>query len=590
MFKNLYKSIFIMIKYATVPSILFICLSILSAIFIPLNLYSLECLIESFEYFYDGIGSYTSIILYGSFLIITIIFSSNIQFLNNFIKISIQRRLNRKFNDEIIDKFNKISYECFERSDFKDTLSRMSDSPQDKIINIFIRTIKVVSTFISILSLGLLFKKISILFTIAYFIIIVLLIFLDYKSMNMMNTMFNNQSGKERKLSYYNTLLSNKDSLFELKIFGAIDYIRKNWKFQKKQVLKERINVTVKSQKYFLFSSFCILLWVILITVILVNGIITKKITLAIFVSLLGSAESILTITETLSYDISTLSQNHHLLEHYNKFMKFPEIHENEYVTIDFSNIEIEFKNVSFIYPNTSKKILDNLSFKINSGEHIALVGENGSGKSTIVKLLSRLYTPNEGEILINGINLNNISSFQLRKLVSGVFQDYVKYHLSLRENVGLGNIEEINNDNLIINSLKKSGFIYDYGLETNFGKIENNSIDLSGGEWQKLAIARAYISTANIFILDEPTSALDPISENYIYSSFVKALDSKTCLIISHRLGIAKYADKIFVLKDGKILETGKHNELISKKGFYAKMYSSQQSWYLEDNNDEEK
>ncbi len=244
---------------------------------------------------------------------------------------------------------------------------------------------------------------------------------------------------------------------------------------------------------------------------------------------------------------------------------------------------EIRFENVSFSYPD-GRKGLSNVSFSIPAGKKIAIVGENGAGKSTIVKLLSRFYDPTEGKILIDGTDLREIDLGSWRQILSVVFQDFGQYALSAKENIGISrstfNFEEISH------AAKKGGFDsviskLPKGIDSMLCK-EFGGTSLSGGEWQKLAMSRAFYRDANILILDEPTAALDPKSEHWVFQKFAENTANKTTFFITHRLGSVRMADRILVLKGGQLIEEGSHEELLSKKDSeYAYLFSLQAARY---------
>ncbi|MCD8095873.1 MAG: ABC transporter ATP-binding protein [Ruminococcus sp.] len=243
---------------------------------------------------------------------------------------------------------------------------------------------------------------------------------------------------------------------------------------------------------------------------------------------------------------------------------------------------EICFENVSFTYPNSNKQILNNITFKYNSSQSLALVGENGSGKTTLIKLLCGLYTPDSGKITIDNVNINEMDYEEKKKYFSVIFQDFVKYQMSLRENVALGDTTKIYNDDKIYTVLKDVGFPIDtYTLEQQIGKFYDEGIDLSGGQWQKVAIARALYSDSKFIILDEPTASLDPVAESKLYQLFQKIIHQRGYIMISHRLASAKLCDKILVLQNGSIIEEGSHDELMLQGGYYQKMYTKQSEWY---------
>ncbi len=253
----------------------------------------------------------------------------------------------------------------------------------------------------------------------------------------------------------------------------------------------------------------------------------------------------------------------------------------------------IMFNNVTFTYPNTENTVLKNLSFIIKEGEKIALVGVNGAGKSTIVKLLLRLYEPDEGEILINGVNIKNYDVNSYRKKFSACFQNIAHYALTFAENIALSNLENIDNKDAIIITANASGLdniqeTWETKLNTPLTRnFDENGVELSGGQWQKIGIARAFFRNAPFIILDEPSSALDPKAESQIFNSFSELCGSKSGLLISHRLSSIMLVDKIVFLEDGQIKEAGTHDELMKQNGTYAQMYNLQAEKYRTDINE---
>lgn len=248
---------------------------------------------------------------------------------------------------------------------------------------------------------------------------------------------------------------------------------------------------------------------------------------------------------------------------------------------------EIEFQNVSFQYPNTDKYVLRNVSMKFNVGERVALVGQNGSGKTTFIKLLCRLYDPSEGEILLNGINIRKYNYQEYMSIFAIVFQDFKLLAYSIGENVS---VKKDYDEKKVIDSLKRAGFHnlsekFPKGMETSLYKhVDNDGIELSGGESQKIALARALYKEASFMILDEPTAALDPIAEAEVYSNFNHIIEDKTAVYISHRLSSCKFCDKIAVFHEGKIIETGSHEDLLSKNGKYTELWNAQAKYYMGD------
>ena len=246
----------------------------------------------------------------------------------------------------------------------------------------------------------------------------------------------------------------------------------------------------------------------------------------------------------------------------------------------------IEFKNVSFSYPGSRRKILSGINLRIEPQERVALVGENGQGKTTVVKLLTRLYDPTEGQILLDGVDLREYNLEDLWKEIGVIFQDFVHYEMTVSENIGVGRIEDAQNPfriraaaiktfaESVIQKLPKG---YDQPLGCRF----EGGMDLSGGEWQKIALARAYLRDAQLLVLDEPTAALDARAENEVFERFSELTTGKMALLISHRFSTVRMADRILVLQKGGIAEQGQHDQLVKEGGLYAEMFALQAASY---------
>ena len=581
MFRKSIKSIAILFKYAPRLTSIKLFQVGLSAVLAPLSIYFTQRIIDTLSGVATSGGDRNSPALWIGLLLLSMFFSSaGGGFLNGILYIALRRRLNAGMTPDIVEKFKRLDYACFEDKDVQDTLERMSSDPQDKVFQLFLTITGVIECFIGVVGAALIFAQAGWWFVAGFAALLAPMIWLDFKAADMMNTMFNSQSADERMLHYLGGLLSNKSSLFELKIFRAADYISQKWRRLADVVLDMRVGTTMRSQKYFLISTILFKCWSFFIVLGLVSAIIRGGITIGLFTALIASTGSVLENADLLSHTMQNLRARYLLMDHYYKFMSLPETEGGSRPLTDTAP-HIVFENVSFTYPKTEKKILNDVSFEIRQGERVALVGENGAGKSTIVKLLCRLYNPDSGRILINGQDIRLIDGKALRRVFSVVFQDFCKYELTLRENVAFGDISKLNNDTALYGALK-TGLAEDIaGLDTPLGKLDENGVDISGGQWQRIAVARACLPDSAFIILDEPTASLDPIAESDMYHSFAEVLKNRGCIMISHRLASARMADKIIVLSDGTVSESGSHNELMEAGGLYARMYKAQSAWY---------
>ena len=287
---------------------------------------------------------------------------------------------------------------------------------------------------------------------------------------------------------------------------------------------------------------------------------------------------------------VNSILQNNDRIAYLNEFEKIKTISEKSGGRLPGKNPEIEFRNVSFRYPNSEDYVLKNCSFKLNTTEKNCLVGLNGSGKSTIIKLIFRFYEPEEGEILYDGVNLKEYDIRAVRKIFGVLFQEYVPYNIKLREVIALSDISQVNNDARLTAACEESGFskvieTWGNGFDSYLGRtFVSDGKDLSGGQWQLLGLSRAYFRQSDFMILDEPSASLDPITEDALFRHLMQLSSDKGALTISHRLSNTILADSILVLEDGRIIEHGNHDDLMTLGGKYAHLFNLQAERYKND------
>jgi len=245
-----------------------------------------------------------------------------------------------------------------------------------------------------------------------------------------------------------------------------------------------------------------------------------------------------------------------------------------------------EFRNVSFAYPGTERTVLKNFTFTLSPGERIALIGENGQGKTTLVKLITRLYDPTAGQILLDGVDLREYSLEDLHRHIGVIFQDFMRFEMTARENIAVGRVDQPNQQPDIEIAAHKSladtvVSKFANGYDQMLGRRFEGGVELSGGEWQKMALARAYLRDAQMLILDEPTAALDARSELEVFERFAELTEGKMALLISHRFSTVRMADRIVVLSGGRLIEEGNHQQLMTRGGLYAEMFEMQAASY---------
>ena len=412
------------------------------------------------------------------------------------------------------------------------------------------------------------------------------------------------QTFLHQKFNYtiYNEMESywNKERQYEIlgKMLRARDFVRENLLFQASDYLigvyGKRMNARNREYEKFYFKNLkgqfkglnlfrlTELANVIILLLLYRRGALSVgmliSLTLLIFGSLSGDLYGCAHIFLWSGFHINT----------YDFYDKYFALSEDEYGTEEAlpGNFEIEFRDVRFKYPGTEKEILKGLNFKAGHGEKLSIVGQNGEGKTTMVKLLLGLFQPDSGEILVGGKPLAAYSQAARNRMFGAVFQDFVRYAVPLSENVGVGNVEKADDAEAVGAAMKKGkadGFADGLpdGRDTLLGREFEGGADLSGGQWQRIAIARAFMGDKPVLVLDEPTSQLDPMAESEIYSDFAEMAEEKTSIFITHRLGSTLITDRILVIADGRIAQSGTHAELMSAGGLYADMFEAQRQWY---------
>lgn len=392
------------------------------------------------------------------------------------------------------------------------------------------------------------------------------------------------QAAGERRRNYLYHLFGDKQAVKELRIFEIEDYIEQKmyaardnmkqevWNFKKRD-MRSLLICEIFCKSGYLLSIFSTIL--LLLHQVLDVGMMAAA--LVAFTSFQTAAKYFLV-------SLGRIPECAAFVKDYYDFMDMEEAEKGtEKLCSDFDSIKV--KQLSFSYPGRKTPAVSNLSFTIKRNEVVAIVGNNGSGKTTLVKLLTGLYQAQKGQIYYGRQNLRSLDPEEFYKQISFVSQDFIKYELTVRENIGIGDWKQIENTDKIYMLL------HQVGLETFTSQASVNQLlgdefggrELSVGQWQKLAIARGMMKDSSVIFLDEPTAALDPLMETKVLKMFLKIAREKTAIIVSHRIGICKEVDKIIVMKEGKIAEIGNHEELLAEKGEYYRLYTMQQKWYEE-------
>ncbi|BCJ93751.1 ABC transporter ATP-binding protein [Anaerocolumna cellulosilytica] len=417
-------------------------------------------------------------------------------------------------------------------------------------------------------------------------IIILLLIFLpvlisEISKAKLFTDLEDELAPLNRKIQTYNDYLIGRKFFKETRLLGTFQFFLKRLNEAIKIRNEAMWKITFITDIRELGTKFLSLGGYISILIILYISVLKKEISIGYFAAIFTSLDSLFFMMEEIvSSLVGGVAQVTGKIKNYFKFREVTPL-TKEGISLKYHD-SIILENVCFSYPNSSNIALHNVNLKVGRGESIAVVGENGSGKTTLVRLLAGIYSPTDGKIFYNGVESNKYNPFELFYNTSAVFQNYGKYDLSLEDNIKISNLDSDKNVDFILNDLEMEipKGIYPEGIKTMLSR-EFGGIDLSGGQWQKIAIARGGYRDKDLLLLDEPTSAIDPIEEAVLYTKFQKLIRGRMSFIVTHRLGAARISDKIIVMKKGKIVGIGKHMELLNTCDEYKKMWLAQSEQY---------
>lgn len=488
---------------------------------------------------------------------------------------------------DILSRTLHIPFIRFDDSSFYDNIQMSIESASRNGIDILQNFFRLISTVIASVSIIVLLTQVHWILPIALFVSAMpgtILLFISKKRRFVSSR---ESMPLNREQNYTFRLFLQRDASKEVRLFDTGEYLLDKWKHL---YLKYRTLLIHQSFKDGAASSLAILILSVFsigVSIYLVYEISNNQLTIGDYVSLTAAAVTIQGLIGTFGDNLSQVYEKGLYIQNLYEFLDQPgEKDMDEDIVID--EIEhIQLRNVSVVLKD--RLVLDNISLDIYKGEKVAIVGENGAGKSTFIYCMLGLYPVNSGQILINGIDLNLLNKKALYKTIAAVFQDFVKYQFSLRENIGFGLISQVDNLDKLKQALEKAelGWLVDElpdKLESILGSQFQSGREISGGQWQRIALARAFLRDSNFVLLDEPTASLDPKAELEIFNKFFEISAGKTSVIVSHRLGPARIADKIVVLQQGKLVEMGNHEELMRRKDIYWTMYTAQSKWYADE------
>lgn len=507
--------------------------------------------------------------------------------INEYIENILSAKLNIYTTDKIMKCIADLPMEYFDKSENYDKIQKVNTESNMRSMSIIKTLINLIQGILTMLGTVIILLQVNwIILIILFFLCIptlVLSLNLSFEKYNIYNARVKDM----RFISFLKNMMSEYENIKELRVNLSseffINYIDKKY--------REFLKVDRKIQSKYSFKMIgmdcieqiiiCSMRIYLLINVVIRNMSIGQ---LSLHINSIDNfRNSIITILNTMAsiYEDGLYVNNlFELLEIKNNIMR-----ENQKYIQEIS--KVEFRHVWFKYPNTEKYILEDINFVIEKGKSYSFVGLNGSGKTTIIKLILNLYNPTRGEILVNDINLSNIDMEEYLSKIGVVFQDFMKYPLTISENISIASVRQMNNKNKIEKAAKLSGadqFINKLPkkYDTSLFREWEDGVQLSIGQWQKIAISRAFLEDFPVIILDEPTASLDAYAEFELYKKFKDIVKNKTSILIAHRFSTIKLADLIYVIKNGKIIESGSHNELMKLNGEYAYLYRIQSDAYV--------
>ena len=489
---------------------------------------------------------------------------------------------------ELIQKTSRVDLQYLEDSEFYDKLERARRQTVGRV-NLMSNSLAQAQDFITIVSLisALIYFYPILIFLLVISIIPTLLNELKFSSSNYKLT--SRMAPERRQLDYMRVIGASDVTAKEVKLFGLADFISRTFSTTANKYYQSVKKLTIKRSIWgAIFNIIGVIAYYGAFVFIVLKAVVSL-VTIGELTFLAGSFNKLRNQLQVMFTRFSNITESAMYLHDYFEFIDMEFIDQSNFQQLPVPAeivTGIKFQNVTFSYPNGHIPVFNGLSFDLRKGEKLALVGENGSGKTTLIKLLLRLYEPTSGCILLDGVDIRHYEKEEYQKLFGAIFQDFVKYYLTTRINIAVGNIENVGNDKKIEEAAELSladEVVKDLlnGYDQELGKRFKKGAELSGGQWQKIALARAYMSEAPIIILDEPTSALDARAEYEVFQRFIGLTKGRTSIIISHRFSTVRMADRILVLNNGEVLELGTHEELMENGNLYSELFELQAEGY---------
>lgn len=539
---------------------------------------------------FKGERAYESIFLPLLCIACSLVYQNVMPMVNGLFSTSAQNRLRVVLKSQVVWKQAGLKYKYMEDKESCDRIGRVCQEIDRNFWEEYTNLLNGVRLVINVVSLMMIVMAYTWLSGFLILVASVPLFFLATRIGRNNYQMGKDAEALKRRYHYLSQVLIEREYAQERKLFSYSGFVKDKYNDLFDRTYRVETKILRKRYLNMKSGSMVTILIGVIIMAILLPSLGRGNMSAGIFIALVGA---VFNLVQSMSWQMSDfvlgLARLKEYLKDYQMFLDMEEESEacaDPLIDENFVFQSLEFRDVTFRYPGMEKDVLKNCSFQMTGDKTYAFVGTNGAGKTTITKLITGLYDNYEGEILINGRDLKEYRYAERKGILAVAFQDFARYALSVDQNVQLGNLGEYNEERIrkVLNEVELSDAVENLkeGIHTKLGKLDEESVDLSGGQWQRLEIARLLYSGRTINILDEPTAALDPMAEARIYELFRNVNYGRFVIYITHRLGAARIADEILVLKDGCIAEKGSHEQLVElENGIYRKMYESQRSWY---------
>jgi ATP-binding cassette subfamily B protein len=501
--------------------------------------------------------------------------------------------LGRAVTDHVTDVIHAqsvaVDLEYYENAEYHDTMHRAQAEAPYRPAAIVASCAQVIQGGLSLLAVVGLLVSFHWLLVVALLVAALPGLFVKVRYSSRLYRWMREQTALQRLTRYLNTLLTSIESAKEIRLFGLGPELQGRHRALRQQSIRGKLRLATRRTGFELLAQVVSASAVFGAMFVIAQRALAGAVTVGDMVMYFGAFQRAQDFFRDLLAGLAGLYEDNLFLTDFKRFVELePRVVDPRHPRVYPHPIRkgVEFEHVSFRYPGTETEVLTDVSFTIHPGEHIAVVGENGSGKTTLVKLLCRLYDPTQGVIRIDGVDLRDLKLAELRAELAVVFQDYAHYQLTARDNIWLGNVALPSDSPRIVEAAHRTGAdaiirALPLGYDTILSRQFEQGADLSLGQWQKLALARAFLRDSQLLVLDEPTAALDPKAEAEVFDQFHELAVGRTAVVISHRLSTVRHADRILVLVNGHVAEAGAHNELVERAGVYARLFETQARAY---------